>query len=427
MGAAQAVPVVGWVLAALAAIDMISGGKLFGTRHVPDETTTSFNIGASGGHATQTLTEVRNRSLFRGRSWRTRDIEASEEAQQASKDLFNAVKNVMTEAADTLNVNVPPVINGAIKTIVDLDKKGRVRGTTYQVTAGGVTRDIEEPEEGARWLVAEAIFSVIKTAFPKADAIRKAWAPSLEALEEGVQSLMGLLSTIRVDPIKDARKAWEDEQSSGLELYRRQREEYSKLLTTFDGSIESMERLAQATGELKNMQFELAMAYHQLSEYGRTMFQSTAQNIRESLMSEEELYDLRQTQIQTLMGQMQQETDPGRLRAMADEINRLTTDAYNLLEEDQRLELASGFLSFLDEADALLQERIGLGLDELGEDSDSVTNEAMERLNEYADRFQQSTDRFSDAVDRFVGGIGGGGGGNSKVRHDGTREFVLIR
>ncbi|HEY0818993.1 MAG TPA: phage tail tape measure protein, partial [Rhizobacter sp.] len=409
MGAAAAIPVVGWILAAMALIDMVSGGKLFGTKYAVESAQTNLNIGAGGGDATQSVYETRQKALFGGKKRRTREVAASAEAEKAADELFKSVKNLMEETAKALDTVAPDVIAASIGTKNTYNKKGKVTGTTMTVTAGGQTRDVKDAEEAARWINAESIMAVIKSVFPKASAIRAAWGDSLEALEQGVQVFMELLTAVRMDPVKEAQKAYDQQVKSGLELYRAQRTEWTALMGTFDGTASSIQNLTAATSTLKQSQMELILAYKQLSDYGKTMFGGTKQNIRESLMDPEQLYGLRQTQIQDLMGQMRTEMDPAKLQALADEINRLTTDAYNMLDEDQRSEMAGGFLSFLDEAEALLADRAKQGLDQVSSESQETTNIAMQKLNEAADRQIAAANTFAGAVNAFAGAIRGGG------------------
>lgn len=405
-GAAMAIPVVGWVLAVLALVDLASGGKLFGTRYSPTAGATSIGISAAGGDATATRTDKRQKALFGGAKYRTVDVAASAEAEQAADDLYKSISNVMTEAANTLKVEVPPVIDAAVNVIYDI-KKGKIKSTKYQVTTnGGKAVDVADQEEAMRTIAAEALFAVIKVAFPKADTIRAAWAPGLESLEQGVQTFMGLLASISADPAADAQKAFENSQLSGLQVYEKSKDAYVTLLGTFDGSIASMQKMTEATNALKKSQYDLLLQYMQLKEYTTSMFGGTAQNIRESLMDPDALYALRRTQISELSGQLTTETDPAKLQAIADEINRLTVDAYNMLDPDQQAVMAPEFLAFLDAATAAVNAQADIGLDGLKADTAETIDIAFGKLNDYADRQMVAVETFSQAVDRFAAGSG---------------------
>lgn len=164
LGAAGAIPVVGWVVAAIAAIDMITGGKVFGTRYRPESSETSVSIGAEGGRASASVTEVRQRALFQGRKWRTRDIAAGEEAEEAAVALFDSIANVMAESARALEVEAPPVIDASIRTIIEYDKKGKEKARKILVDVLGRTWEEATAELAATRITAEAIIQTVDSA-----------------------------------------------------------------------------------------------------------------------------------------------------------------------------------------------------------------------------------------------------------------------
>lgn len=161
MTAAAAIPVVGWIIAAIAAIDMITGGKVFGTKYRPESSNQQIAINAEGSSATATMTEVRQRSLFRGRQWRTTNVPASEEAREAAQSLFDSVKGAMVDAARALEIEVPPVIDAAIRTVTEYDKKGKVKSSQIFVDVLGRSFKEANPESAAMRIVAEGILSVL--------------------------------------------------------------------------------------------------------------------------------------------------------------------------------------------------------------------------------------------------------------------------
>lgn len=160
-GAAAAIPVVGWIIAAIAAIDMISGGRVFGTKYRPEKSNQSIAINDAGGTATASMTEVRQRSLFRGRSWRTTSIPASAEAREAATQLFDSVKNTMIDASRRLEVEVPPVIDAAIRTVTEYDKKGKVKTSQIFVDILGRSFKEADPEKAGMRIIAESIIAVL--------------------------------------------------------------------------------------------------------------------------------------------------------------------------------------------------------------------------------------------------------------------------
>ncbi len=92
---------------------------------------------ADGGSASAELTEVRQRSLFRGRSWRTSDIDAGDDARDAAAALYSSVYDTMVGAARALAADVPPMIDAAIRTVTEYDKKGRITAVKVFTDAFG--------------------------------------------------------------------------------------------------------------------------------------------------------------------------------------------------------------------------------------------------------------------------------------------------
>lgn len=161
LGAAGAIPVVGWIIAAIAAIDMITGGKVFGTRYRAESGTTALSLGEDGGSASQSFREVRQRALFGGRQWRNRSVAASDEAVQAAEELFESIRGVMTDSARALAGDAPPMIDAALRTVVEYDKKGKVKATKYFVDVLGRTWEEATAEAATQRIAAEAMIATI--------------------------------------------------------------------------------------------------------------------------------------------------------------------------------------------------------------------------------------------------------------------------
>ena len=157
MGAA-AVPVIGWIIAAIAALDMITGGKVFGTKYRAESSSQTLGIGADGGYAAAERTDVRQRSLFRGRKWNTYAIDAGDDARASADALYSSIFDAMTSAARSLAIDVPPVIDAAIRTVTEYDKKGRITGLKIFTDALGRTwsEAISDPEDEAEIQAAAA-------------------------------------------------------------------------------------------------------------------------------------------------------------------------------------------------------------------------------------------------------------------------------
>lgn len=184
LGAAAAIPVVGWILAALAFIDFASGGKLFGTKFRADSVTQSLSIGADGGDASVSLREVRNRSLFRGRQWRNSELDASPEAEQGADRLFQAARDAGETIARVLGTEIPDVIDASIRTVTEYTKKGKEKSTKIFVDiAGQMPREEKDMETAVTRVIAESWINALDAAAREIDT-RAAPLLSEEAIDK---------------------------------------------------------------------------------------------------------------------------------------------------------------------------------------------------------------------------------------------------
>jgi hypothetical protein len=142
--------------------------------------------------------------------------------------------------------------------------------------------------------------------------------------------------------------------------------------------------LAQATSIYKQVQIALAQALITAGEEISATFQGSAQSIREQLMAEDELYELRRSQIDDLVAQAMNTTDPAELARLADEINTLGLDAWNLLDEDQKAALGEEFVNFFEGLDELFAGQIGEGLSNLDDDSSALDQEVATAMTDAA-------------------------------------------
>ncbi len=191
VGAAAALGPVAIALAVAAIIDMISGGKLFGTRYRAEDSGTTLSVGPQGGDASAYLSEVRQRSLFRGRQWRTTSVDPGDEARQAASDLFNSINDVMVRAAQSLKTEAPEMIEAAIRTVTEYDKKGKVKATKIFVDVIGRTWEEATADLAATRIAAEGIIKTIDTVMGGvATEVAERWRGDAEALMDGARLML---------------------------------------------------------------------------------------------------------------------------------------------------------------------------------------------------------------------------------------------
>jgi IS1 family transposase len=197
LGAAAWVPVVGWILAIAALVDLASGGKLFGTAFRPEKLESTIGIRDGQAMADNQLTEVRQRSLFRGRTWRSRSLEVPDEMQQAAQSLYDTLYDIGIGTAARLQADAPPLMDVAIRTITEYDKKGREKATKIFVDILGRSFEEASEELAGKRVVAETIINVLDSVFAGVSSTAERWRGDAEKLLEGAEFLVLALSDVR--------------------------------------------------------------------------------------------------------------------------------------------------------------------------------------------------------------------------------------
>ena len=190
--------------------------------------------------------------------------------------------------------------------------------------------------------------------------------------------------TLPLDAVQSVQDQIIEQNKTMTESYRGVVAGYRELIENYDGSLEALGALTQATVVLKEVQLQLAAALISAGEEISRTFQDSAQSIREQLMSEEQLYALRRSQIDELVTQAANTTDPEQLRALAAEINTLANEAWGLLDEYQQRELGSEFIGFFEELDALFSDQVQTGLNDITEDTSALDQEVATAMTEAA-------------------------------------------
>lgn len=149
------------VVAAAFAVNSLTGGRLFGTSYQATSSTGTLSLGDSGGTATQTIRESRQRSLFRGRQTRNRSVDPGADAIQAAQDLYDSVREVMIESARALRGDAPAMLESAMRTVVEYDKQGKVKATKYFVDILGRTWEEATAEAATQRIAAESMIATI--------------------------------------------------------------------------------------------------------------------------------------------------------------------------------------------------------------------------------------------------------------------------
>jgi len=185
LGSAAWLPVAGQVAAAAALVNSLTGGKLFGTKWKAKEGHTTLNIGANGGSASAQIYEEKKRSFFRGSKRRWRDVEASDDARDAARELYLAIDGIARTSAQQLGVSLAARITGSFKTSFDrngnvTEELSTVLGRTYK----------ESIDAFQKRLSAENIIAQVSQLDTTASTIANRWRANAETLLDGAQFML---------------------------------------------------------------------------------------------------------------------------------------------------------------------------------------------------------------------------------------------
>jgi hypothetical protein len=165
-----------------------------------------------------------------------------------------------------------------------------------------------------------------------------------------------------------------------MEAYQAQRGALNEYIAGMDDSAESMAGLTQGMGAFQQATVQMILAIDAAASAIHEMFMSTAESIRMSVMTTEEQYNYLQQSTEELWKQLESSTDPAEIQRLAEQINRNITQAWGLLTEEQRAELAPDFLKQIERIDATVAERMSALREVVIEDADTMMETVANRL-----------------------------------------------
>jgi len=216
-------------------------------------------------------------------------------------------------------------------------------------------------------------------------------------------------------------------QSQGtiLDQYTRANEALLEISSAYDGTYASLEQLTAALLQQKNIAAQVALAYQAAGEQVSATFGSAIDYIRESVLTDEELYNLRVQQINELTAQLASTIDPGQIASITQQIDQLARGAFGILDPEQQQALAAGFVSFLTEATALAEAQLGIGLAQLQEREAGVAGAVnLDLLLDAAGVQSAAAQQFAESVIQFGTYIQSLGGTVAIPPNEGSPVFI---
>ncbi len=146
-------------------IDNLVGGRLLGTAYTRESSSINFDL-VNGGGGNTTTTDVRQRSLFRGRQWKTEVDALTGDALDAIRKIFTQVEVLAQQTATAVGGIATDIINASFSQ--QYDKDGNL--TSSQSTIDGRTYNDPDLQAFASRVFAEQIISVLDTVLPQVES-----------------------------------------------------------------------------------------------------------------------------------------------------------------------------------------------------------------------------------------------------------------
>jgi phage-related minor tail protein/type II secretory pathway pseudopilin PulG len=180
-----AIPVVGWIALAAMAINMISGGKLFGTAASPTGGDLTETIGSSGASLTNVLHEKGQKALFGGAYYKDVNQPVDPQAQAAADAFFAALQKGTTDFASAFGATMTNIVGGSFDQ--KYDKNGKP--TTSSDTVLGVTYAGETQAQFGERIQAENFIAVLDKLGVNATAYSQSFIGNADDLSKAIADL----------------------------------------------------------------------------------------------------------------------------------------------------------------------------------------------------------------------------------------------
>jgi hypothetical protein len=149
---------------------------------------------------------------------------------------------------------------------------------------------------------------------------------------------------------------------------------------TLDTSADSINALTQGMLQFQVATVQMVQAIDAAAASIHDMFMSTADSIRMSLMSEEERYAHLQSRADALFEQLLVETDPAKIKELAEKIDADINAAWGMLDEGQQSALGEQYLERITAIDEIVADKMAGLRDVVIEDAESMMVYVADRL-----------------------------------------------
>jgi len=178
------------------------------------------------------------------------------------------------------------------------------------------------------------------------------WKPALAG------DMLTLLQYAVADPLADATRLAEEQSRTLYGSWQMQGEGLSSLISAFDGSTASAQRLAQAAQARYQTELQLVQQIQQAMQAGSAMFNESIRGIRYGLLDNAGKYQFLDDEASRYDAMMRSVTDPQLIADYAAKLNQTLLAAWNLLDPTQQAAKVDEFEARFAAARDLEQNRL---------------------------------------------------------------------
>lgn len=230
----------------------------------------------------------------------------------------------------------------------------------------------------------------------------------VNASDEARNTLATLAATLQLSTLDIAAAAQEAITAASRTVFQTlalQTLKVMDLADAFDGSLVKAQELAQAEAQRLQLLQGLLVQIAQFGDQINTMFTSTAEQFRLATMDASEKYSYFDQLANDTFASLQTETDPQRLRELAEQYNSYLVSAFNLLTPEQQREQGGEFATLADKANAVVQAQLEQArTDALAQAEQTgalIRASIATAMQTVVDEMHKNNEDFAAAVDKF--------------------------
>ena len=179
-----AIPVVGWIALGAMAINIISGGKLFGTAAKPYGAEENLKVGPGGASISAAIDEKGQKAFFGGTYYKQVSTPVDKATQDSVEAFYDSLSKAATAEATAFGQTTATIVTGSFKET--FDKAGKMLTQTSTVLGQTFTESIQDFQTR---MVADTLLANMGAASAEAQKIAQQWQATATDLLAGAQFL----------------------------------------------------------------------------------------------------------------------------------------------------------------------------------------------------------------------------------------------